>query len=164
MAEENTSHLGLIAKAIAWPLVVIVALLLFKPQIARLVGDTETLNVGNLSFKRSSTLGQTAKPEVLKALEGLSESSINTLLARTSDMTCFGPPVLVEPTRQQHAELIKNGLVQEISATDLQSACASSTILNPNFGVRLTKVGMDTRTFLLGVLSQFTNLQATPKS
>jgi hypothetical protein len=164
MAEENTSNLGLIAKAIAWPLVVVGALLLFRSQIGPLIVGTDTLNVGNLSFKKRSNLGETAKPEVLKALEGLSESSINTLLARTTDPACFGPPVLVEPTRHQHAELIKNGLVQEISATDLQSACASSTIVNPNFAVRLTKVGMDTRTFLLGVLSQFTSPQAAPKN
>lgn len=160
MAEESTSHLGSIAKAIAWPLVVVVALFLFRSPIERLLGQTETLNVGNLSFKRSSTLGQTAKPEVLKALEGLSESSINTLLARTSDTACFGPPVEAEPTRNQHAQLIKNGLVDEISATELQSACESSKIQNPNFGVRLTEKGKDTRVFLLRVLSQFTNLQA----
>lgn len=164
MAEANTSHLGLIAKAIAWPLVVVVALLLFRPQIGRLVGEADTLNVGNLSFKRSSLLGQTAKPEVLKALEGLSESSINTLFARNLATTCFGPPVLAEPVRNDHAQLIKNGLLEEISATELQIACQSSNIPNPNFGVRLTDLGKDTRIFLLRVLSQFTNPHAVPKA
>jgi hypothetical protein len=164
MAEENTSNLGLIAKAIAWPLVVVVALLLFRSQIGPLIVGTDTLNVGNLSFKKRSNLGETAKPEVLKALEGLSESSVNTLFARNLPTTCFGPPVLAEPTRNEHAQLIKNGLLEEISGTELQTACQSSNIPNPTFGVRLTNKGNDTRIFLFRVLSQFTNPQAAPKS
>jgi hypothetical protein len=164
MAEENTSNIGLIAKSIAWPLVVVVALLLFRSQIGLLVGEADTLNVGNLSFKRNSTLGQTAKPEVLKALEGLSESSLNTLFARNLVTTCFGPPVLAEPTRNDHAQLIANGLLEEISATELPSACQSSNIANPHFGVRLTDTGKDTRVFLFRVLSQFTNAQASRKT
>jgi hypothetical protein len=161
MAEENPSHRASIAKAIAWPLVVVVALLLFRSQIGKLVGEADTLNVGNLSFKRSSTLGQTAKPQVLKALEGLSESSINTLFARNLAITCFGPPVLAEPTRNDHAQLIKNGLLEEIAATELQTACQSSNLPTPNFGVRLTDLGKDTRNFLFRVLSQFSNPQGS---
>lgn len=165
MAEENTSsHRGTIAKAIAWPLVVVVALFLFRPQIGTLLRDADTVNVGNFSFKRSSSVGQAAKDEVLKALEGLSESSVNTLFARNLAVTCFGPPVLAEPTRNDHAQLIKNGLLEEISATELQIACQSSNIPNPNFAVRLTPLGQDTRIFLFRVLAQFTNPQAVPKS
>lgn len=164
MAEENTSRLGLIAKAIAWPLVVVVALLLFRPQVASLLGETDTLAVGNLSFKRTSNLGQTAKPDVLKALEGLSESSINTLLARTTPQSCFGPPLLVEPIRNEHAQLVKHGLVEEIGAAELQTACQSSSIANPNFAVRTTPLGKDARIFLLGVLSQISNPKGVPKA
>lgn len=151
MSEEATSW-GATAKVVIWPLVAIIALFLFRPQIAALLPDVDELQVGSLSIKKSSKLGKSASPKVLTALADLPESSLNTLITRNLQVTCFTPPVIPEMVRADHARLIERGLLEEIRPAELPTACVG--LQNPVFGVRLTQLGDQARDFLLGVLAQ----------
>jgi len=142
-----------LAKAIAWPLVAILAILLFREQIATLVPRVEKLTVGTLSIEAKSKLGGRAAPDVLSALEGLTENSISTLIFQNTPFTCYDLPTLdVESARNQRAQLIKKGLLEEISTEKLKDVCKQ--MQNPLYGVRLTILGERVRDFQLSVLSE----------
>ncbi|HWN08683.1 MAG TPA: hypothetical protein VNO50_05320 [Pyrinomonadaceae bacterium] len=146
-----------LAKAMAWPLVAILAILLFREQIATLVPRVEKLTVGSLSIEAKSKLGGRAAPDVLSALEGLTENSIATLIFQTTDVGCYyqnpnPPPLDVESARNQRAQLIKKGLLEEIGPERLKNDCSVSP--NPVFGVRRTLLGERVRDFQISVLSE----------
>jgi hypothetical protein len=151
MAEEKTSPTP-IAKVIIWPLVALVALFLFRAQIAEMLPTMGKITLGSLTFEKESTLGKSASPQVLTALNGLPESAIFQLISRNLQVTCFEPPVEASSARADHAKLIERGMLEEISAAELRSQC--KFVQNPIFGVRLTPLGESARNFQLGVLAQ----------
>ncbi|HEX8457332.1 MAG TPA: hypothetical protein VF656_08550 [Pyrinomonadaceae bacterium] len=153
MAEQNTSGQGTIVKAIAWPLVVIIALVLFRTQIGDSIPFMTKVKIGSLSIEKESPLGKQASPEVLNALKGLSEESLFALMSRNLSVTCFEPPVNAAQTRNEHAQLINNKLLEEISATELKSVCPSY-VKNPDIGLRLTPLGAEARKFQFNLLTQ----------
>jgi hypothetical protein len=152
MNNMDTTLKVTIAKAIAWPIVAIIALLVFRTEIAAALPNVQKLTLGSLSIEKVSPLGQRASTEVVEALEGLTESSIFTLISRSLPITCFAPPVLVIPNRDQHEQLIKKGLFVEIQASDLLAKC--SYLKNPNFGIRRTDLGEKARSFQLSILEE----------
>jgi hypothetical protein len=153
MAEQNTSGQTSIAKAIAWPLVVIIALVLFRTQIGDSIPGMTKIKIGSLSIEKASQLGERASPEVLNALKGLTEESLFALMSRNLSVTCFEPPVDAALVRKEHAPLINNKLLEEISAAELKSVCHPS-IKKPDIGFRLTPLGAEARKFQFNVLTQ----------
>ena len=152
VALTNSSRSGTIAKAVAWPLVVVVALVLFRSQIGEWLPGVGKVSVGSLSIERSSSLATRATPDVLAALEGLSEESIFRLMSRNLLVTCFGFPVDPVQVQRENAELLRKGLLEEISAPGLASECR--TVDKPVIGLRLTSLGQRAREFQLGVLAE----------
>lgn len=112
-----------LAKAIAWPLVAILAILLFRAQIAVLVPRVDKFTVGTLSIEAKSNLGGRAAADVLSALEGLTQTSIATLILQNTSSTCFDSSFDIEFARNQRAQLIKKGLLEEISTEKLKDVC-----------------------------------------
>jgi hypothetical protein len=142
-----------LVKAIAWPLVAILAIVLFREQITELIPRVDKFAVGTLSIEAKSNLGGRASADVLSALEGLTLASISTLILHSTPETCFydNPTLGVESARNQRAQLIKKGVLEELSTEQLKTVCKFQ---NPVVGWRLTILGERVRDFQLSVLSE----------
>ena len=148
-----------LVKAVAWPLFATIALLSFwgplrltVRQLPELVSRSETITVAGLSIEVQRNVSQQATEEVRQAVAQLSPDSISNLITMQgrryyfSESAAFG--------REEHAEMIDLGLVEPLTADELDDA--ESDDREYGFGVEITSLGEEAQRLLLSLISEFT--------
>lgn len=142
-----------LTKAIAWPIVSMIALISFlgplrstAKQLPDLVSRSGSISIGSLSIEVERGLRNQASSEVKTALSELSPNGIRELLDTTA--AYYSNPISGS-IQDTYDELLSLGLIEEVSQSQLQT-------LNPEYvyGIAITSLGEDTKDFLLAVIEE----------
>jgi hypothetical protein len=148
-----------LVKAGAWPLLVAILVgLLWSPlyetalQIPATLKRSEAVSIGEFSLKVRRDFAEEVSPEVKGVLAMLSGPGVGQLL-RLKD-TLWTDAEDEKDIRNSMRELMKLGLVTEVSPQDLKQHNSETHGYTWTFGVRITELGKSTRAFLRTVVSE----------
>lgn len=148
-----------LVKAIAWPILVVVVLIAFwaplrdtARQLPGLLGRSNVVTIAGLSLKLGPGLRYQASPEVKNVLAELSQEAIERLLSMASSSWWnVGDESL---GRSENVELVRLKLVEEVPADEVDSLNDRDQ-RRYGYGVRITELGIQTRSFLHSVVAEF---------
>ena len=148
----QTNQAPRIIRTLVWPAVVLVALVLFRTQLAAFLPGVKHVKVGGFEVQAGTPLAEKADSVVPAAVSGLTDESHFTLMSRSLGVTCFTPPLDLAPLKAQHSQLFEKGLMSEIPAAELGQACAQTR--GSIYGLRVTTLGKQARDLQLMVLRE----------
>jgi hypothetical protein len=149
-----------IAKAAFWPALVLYAFMsLYGPihtLIARLpdvVGRADVITLGELNVKLNKALAVEASPEVREGVSGLSSSAAVRLIEFSPGYTSINCVYHHDTQSFAAASAVDHQLEQRKLVTIIPSPEENGEDRSECYGVTATELGLDTKKFLVNVLT-----------
>lgn len=144
-------------KALLWPLIVIVLLIIFlgplrsvADQLPNLVKNSETITISGLSIKiRKNDLVKNPSDSVKAVLSKLTPEEIERILNNSSSI--FWDKGDEKWGVSEYSNMIKQGLFVEIPKTELPIKPGREY----GYGIKPTNFGIETRKFLVQLIAGF---------